>query len=87
VSTRPVHQSVRPSLIFLAFVVITAVGAGVAWAMGSNYEPLAFIAVFIFIIAGWVVSLSLHEFAHAFTAWRSNTRIRCCRSCYPRSSS
>ena len=64
------HQSVRPSLIFLAFVVITAVGAGVAWAMGSNYEPLAFIAVFIFIIAGWVVSLSLHEFAHAFTAWR-----------------
>jgi Zn-dependent protease len=70
VSTRPVHQSVRPSLIFLAFVVITVAGAALAWAMGSNYEPLAFIAVFVFIIAGWVVSLSLHEFAHAFTAWR-----------------
>jgi Zn-dependent protease len=70
VSIRPVHQSVRPSLVFLAFVAITVAGAALAWAMGSSYEPLAFIGVFVFIIAGWVVSLSLHEFAHAFTAWR-----------------
>ena len=26
--------------------------------------------MFIFVIAGWLVSLCLHEFAHAFTAWR-----------------
>ena len=26
--------------------------------------------MFIFVIAGWIVSLCLHEFGHAFTAWR-----------------
>jgi Zn-dependent protease len=70
VSIRPVHQSVRPSPVFLAFVAVTAVGAGLAWTAGSSYQPLAYVGVFTFIIAGWVVSLSLHEFAHAFTAWR-----------------
>ena len=65
------RQSVRPSLVFLAIVAITAAGAVVAWLSGSDYDqPLAYVGVFTFIIAGWVVSLSLHEFAHAFTAWR-----------------
>jgi Zn-dependent protease len=70
VSIHPVHQSVRPSPIFLAIVAITAVGGVLAWLAGYSFEPLAYIGVFTFIIAGWVVSLSLHEFAHAFTAWR-----------------
>ena len=26
--------------------------------------------MFTFVIAGWIVSLCLHEFGHAFTAWR-----------------
>ena len=26
--------------------------------------------MFTFVVAGWLVSLCLHEFAHAFTAWR-----------------
>jgi Zn-dependent protease len=30
--------------------------------------------VFIFVIAGWVVSLCLHEFGHAVTAWRFGDR-------------
>lgn len=64
------HQSVRPSLVFLAFVAVTAVGGVLAWMAGARYEPIAYIGVFVLIIAGWVVSLSLHEFAHAFTAWR-----------------
>ena len=33
-------------------------------------RPLAYVGVFIFVIAGWMVSLCLHEFGHAFTAWR-----------------
>jgi Zn-dependent protease len=70
VSIRPVRQSVRPSPVFLAIVAITAVGGVMAWLSAADREPLAYIGVFIFIIAGWVVSLSLHEFAHAFTAWR-----------------
>ena len=64
------RQSVRPSPIFLAIVAITAVGGVLAWLSAANREPLAYIGVFTFIIAGWIVSLSLHEFAHAFTAWR-----------------
>ena len=69
------HQSVRPSLIFLAIVAITAAGGALAWTAGANYDKsLAYIGVFTFIIAGWVVSLSLHEFAHAFTAWRFGDR-------------
>jgi Zn-dependent protease len=70
VSIRPAHQSVRPSPIFLGFVALTAVGGVLAWFAGLDHELLAYIGVFLFIIAGWVVSLSLHEFAHAFTAWR-----------------
>ena len=36
--------------------------------------PLAYVGVFIFVIAGWVVSLCLHEFGHAVTAWRFGDR-------------
>ena len=42
----------------------------VAWQAADSIEPLAYIGVFILVIAGWIVSLCLHEFAHAFTAWR-----------------
>jgi len=74
VSIRPLRQSVRPSPVFLAVVAITAVGGGLAWAAADTVEPLAYVGVFIFVIAGWLVSLSLHEFGHAFTAWRFGDR-------------
>jgi Zn-dependent protease len=70
VTIRPLHQSVRPSPIFLAIVAITAVGGVLAWLAADAIRPLAYVGVFIFVIAGWLVSLCLHEFAHAFTAWR-----------------
>ena len=41
-----------------------------AWHVGNDVKPLSYVGVFIFVIAGWIVSLCLHEFAHAFTAWR-----------------
>jgi hypothetical protein len=66
VSIRPVHQSVRPSPIFLAIVAITAVGGVVAWLAAADIKPLAYVGVFTFVIAGWIVSLCLHEFGHAF---------------------
>lgn len=62
--------SVRPSPIFLLIVTITAAGGVLAWQAADSVEPLAYVGVFVFIIAGWVVSLSLHEFAHAFSGWR-----------------
>jgi Zn-dependent protease len=70
VTVRPLRQSVRPSPIFLLIVALTAVGGILAWLSAANFVPLAYIGVFIFVVAGWVVTLCLHEFAHAFTAWR-----------------
>ena len=69
-SIRPLHQSVRPSPIFLAIVALTAVGGVLAWISADTNRPLAYVGVFTFVVAGWLVSMCLHEFAHAFTAWR-----------------
>ena len=60
----------RPSPIFLALVAVTAAGGVLAWLAGASVRPLAYAGVFIFVIAGWMVSLCLHEFGHAVTAWR-----------------
>jgi Zn-dependent protease len=59
---------------------LTALGGALAWLAGSSgvfalmtglTAPfLSYAGVFIFVIAGWLVSLCLHEFGHAFTAWR-----------------
>jgi Zn-dependent protease len=61
---------VRPSPIFLALIGLTAVGGVLAWLAGTTVKPLAYAGVFVFVIAGWLVSLCLHEFGHAVTAWR-----------------
>jgi Zn-dependent protease len=66
----PVRESVRPSPVFLAIVGLTAFGGLLAWWAGAEIQPLAYVGVFILVIAGWVVSLCLHEFCHAITAWR-----------------
>lgn len=66
----PQRESVRPSPIFLALLGLTAVGGGLAWQAGYSARPLAYVGVFVFVIAGWLVSLCLHEFGHAVTAWR-----------------
>ncbi|MGW0161504.1 site-2 protease family protein [Mycobacterium sp. NPDC003323] len=67
---RPLRQSVRPSPIFLAIVALTAAGGVGAWFCADRVEPLSYAAVFVLVIAGWLVSLCLHEFGHAYTAWR-----------------
>ncbi|MUL81968.1 MULTISPECIES: site-2 protease family protein [unclassified Mycolicibacterium] len=67
---RPLHQSVRPSPVFLAVVALTVAGGVLAWLAGMERTPLSYVGVFILVIAGWLVSLCLHEFGHAFTAWR-----------------
>ena len=69
-SIRPLRQSVRPSPIFLAIVALTVVGGVLAWLAARRRQPLAYVGVFVFVIVGWLVSLCLHEFGHAFTAWR-----------------
>jgi Zn-dependent protease len=70
VNIRPVRQSVRPSPVFLAICAVTALGGVLAWLAGASRIPLAYLGVFTFVIAGWLVSLCLHEFGHAYMAWR-----------------
>ncbi|MBB2988561.1 Zn-dependent protease [Mycolicibacterium iranicum] len=69
-SIRPLRRSVRPSPIFLALIAVTAAGGALAWTAGAEARPMAYVAVFVFVIAGWVVTLCLHEFGHAFSAYR-----------------
>ena len=69
-SIRPLHQSVRPSPVFLALVALTAVGGVLAWTAAQSTGAAARAGVFILVIGGWLVSLCLHEFGHAYTAWR-----------------
>ncbi|MGU3502662.1 site-2 protease family protein [Mycobacterium sp. C31M] len=67
---RPLRQSVRPSPIFLAIVALTIAGGVGAWFCADRVEPLSHVSVFVLVIAGWLVSLCLHEFGHAYTAWK-----------------
>jgi Zn-dependent protease len=61
---------VRPSPVFLAIVAITALGGALAWLAAQSITPLAYLGVFVFVIGGWLVSMCLHEFGHAYMAWR-----------------
>lgn len=65
--------AVRPSPIFLLVVAITVAGGVLAW-NSDLFSNSAKYGVFIMVIAGWVVSLCLHEFAHAYVAWRAGDR-------------
>ena len=68
------RRVVRPSPLFLAFLAATAVGGVVAWQQNGFGARLGDVGVFLFVIGGWVVSLCLHEFAHAYAAYRAGDR-------------
>lgn len=67
--TRPGSRlrHVRPSPIFLALVVVFAGTGALLWRGSGDQE----IQVFLFVMTGWLISLCLHEFMHAFTALRA----------------
>lgn len=64
--THPVSSPVSPSPIFWAVAGTAAIGFGLC---ATNAIDAGY-AVFIFVVAGWVLSLIFHEFAHAYVAWR-----------------
>ena len=65
-STHPDHHRISP--VFLGLAAIMAVSG---WAVWSGLAEVTGVAVFFFVVSGWVVSLCLHEYAHARTALRS----------------
>ncbi|AXI77231.1 site-2 protease family protein [Peterkaempfera bronchialis] len=50
------------------FWVLLAVLGTSSWAVWTGYGENARFGVFLFVVSGWVVSLCLHEYAHARTA-------------------
>jgi Zn-dependent protease len=65
------RTAVRPSPVFLGIVAVFVVTGALIWNAGQDISKPTRLAVFGFVLAGWVVSLCLHEFGHAFFAWRS----------------
>lgn len=66
------RSAVRPSPVFLAILGITVICGLLAWRYEFYFadRPAQF-AVFGFVLAGWILSLCLHEFGHAYLAYRS----------------
>lgn len=61
------RDAFRPSGIFIGLVALFITSGVMAWFEFGN----ARLNVFLFVIAGWIVSLCLHEYAHALLAFRA----------------
>lgn len=64
---RAPRAAFRPSWVFLGIVALVVASGALSW---FAVKPIR-LYVFVFVIAGWVLSLCLHEYAHALTAYRS----------------
>jgi len=69
------RAAVRPSPVFLAILGATVIFGLMAWRYESYYEERAAqLTLFGLVLAGWILSLCLHEFGHAYLAYRSGDR-------------
>ncbi|WP_433049826.1 site-2 protease family protein [Dactylosporangium sp. CS-033363] len=59
-------EAFRPSAIFLGLVALLAVSGWMAWAGFGDAQ----FNVFLFVAAGWTISLCLHEYSHALVAFK-----------------
>ncbi|MCM0678484.1 site-2 protease family protein [Micromonospora phytophila] len=60
----------RPSPVFLALVALFVASGVLTWNGVGNVR----LDVFLFVVSGWLVSLCLHEYAHAIVAFRAGDR-------------
>ncbi|MEU8482979.1 site-2 protease family protein [Streptomyces sp. NPDC048641] len=58
----------RISPVFLGIAAVTGVSG---WAVWTDFAAQPGLAVFLFVTGAWIVSLCLHEYAHARTALHS----------------
>jgi Zn-dependent protease len=59
-----------PSPVFVGILALTLVAGWMAWTGYGNVR----VDVFLFIVSGWVLSLCLHEYAHAIVAYFAGDR-------------
>lgn len=62
---RPSRADGRVSPVFLGIVAVMLV---TGWAVWTDFSANRGVAIFLFVVAAWIVSLCLHEYAHARTA-------------------
>jgi Zn-dependent protease len=70
------RSAVRPSPVFFGLLALTVVG-GVLAALShptTTSDTMLTAGVFLLVIGGWAVSLTLHEFGHAFVAYKGGDR-------------
>ena len=56
--------------MFLAVVAATVLGGVILWNAGGERTPMAVFGALLMVMGGWVISLCLHEFAHAVTGFK-----------------
>jgi Zn-dependent protease len=61
------REAFRPSALFLCILALFVTSGVMIWTRFGWVK----LDVFLFVIAGWVLSLCLHEYAHAVTAYRA----------------
>ncbi|WP_433386731.1 site-2 protease family protein [Micromonospora sp. KLBMP9576] len=64
------RAALRPSPVFLALVALFVTSGVLTWNRIGNVR----LDVFLFVVSGWLVSLCLHEYAHAVVAFRAGDR-------------
>jgi len=67
-TTAATRSDRRISPVFLGIFAVMAV---TGWAVWTDFSASTGLAVFLFVTAAWIVSLCLHEYAHARTALHS----------------
>ncbi|MFC9790418.1 site-2 protease family protein [Rhodococcus sp. NPDC127528] len=66
---RTSRAAIRPSPVFFGVLAVAIAGGALAW-QAAPRSTAATVGVFLLVVAGWIVTVCLHEFGHAFTAWR-----------------
>src|SRR6266511_4202103 len=61
------RDAFRPSVIFLSLAALFVFSGWMLWSGFGNER----VDAFLFVVSGWLVSLCLHEYAHALLAYRA----------------
>jgi Zn-dependent protease len=69
-SQRVPRNAFVPSPVFVGILALTVVSGWMTWAGFGNVR----IDVFLLVICGWLLSLCLHEYAHAIVAYAAGDR-------------
>lgn len=68
-TTTQIARAVRPGPVFLGVVAATVAGGVVLASSDPGRNATSIIGALLLVVGGWVISLCLHEFGHAVTAF------------------